>query len=69
MATLRELRLDLGWTITKLAKEANITRQAIANAEKGTPMRANTAKAVADALSRAYGREIKPYEIESLNIL
>ncbi len=69
MATLRELRLDLGWTVTKLAKEANITRQAIASAEKGSPMRANTAKSMANALSRAYGRDIKPYEIENLNIL
>jgi transcriptional regulator with XRE-family HTH domain len=69
MTTLRELRINLGWTIQKLAQEAGITRQAVYNAEKGDSVRANTAKAIADALSRGYGREIKPLDINSLHIL
>jgi transcriptional regulator with XRE-family HTH domain len=69
MATLRELRLGLGWTITKLADEAKVTRQAVTNAEKGNPIRADTAKAIADAIGRGLGREIKSYEIDELNIL
>jgi transcriptional regulator with XRE-family HTH domain len=69
MPTLREMRLDLGWTVTKLAEEAGVSRQVIVNAEKGDPIRADTAKAIADALSRAYGRGIKSYEINRLNIL
>lgn len=69
MPTLHELRINLGWTVQKLAEEAGVTRQAISNAEKGTPLRADTAKAIADALSRGYGREIKPSDIDGLRIL
>ena len=69
MPTLRELRINLGWTVQKLAEEAGITRQAVSSAEKGTPLRADTAKAIADALSRGYGREIKPLDIDGLRIL
>jgi transcriptional regulator with XRE-family HTH domain len=69
MPTLREMRLDLGWTVSKLADEAGVTRQVISNAEKGDSIRADTAKAIADALSKAYGREIKSYQIDGLNIL
>jgi transcriptional regulator with XRE-family HTH domain len=68
MPTLRQMRLDLGWTITKLADEAGVKRRTVTDAEKGDPIRADTAKALADALSRGFGREIKSYEIEGLNI-
>jgi transcriptional regulator with XRE-family HTH domain len=67
--TLREYRIRLGWSINKLAQEAGIVRQAAANAEAGQPIRAETAKALADALSRGYGREIDVLEIQGLNIL
>lgn len=67
--TLREYRIRLGWSINKLAQEAGIVRQAAANAEAGQPIRADTAKALADALSRGYGREIDVLEIQGLNIL
>lgn len=68
MATLRQYRLDLGWNISKLADEAGVTRQSVAAAERGALIQADTAKAIADALSRAFGREIKSWEIEGLNI-
>ena len=68
MAPLRQYRLDLGWNISRLADEAKLTRQSIAAAERGSLIQADTAKAIADALSRAYGREIKSWEIEGLNI-
>jgi DNA-binding XRE family transcriptional regulator len=69
MSTVRELRINLGWNVQKLAQEANVTRQAVYTAERGDPIRAETAKALADALSRGYGREIKPLDIEGLNII
>ena len=69
MTTLREYRINLGWSIYKLASESGISRQAAANAEGGQPIKAETAKAIADALSRAYGQSIKPTEIEGLSIL
>jgi transcriptional regulator with XRE-family HTH domain len=67
---LRQYRVNqLGWSVSRLASEAGITRQAINGAEAGKPVRAETAKAIAEALSRALGREIKPLDIEELNIL
>ena len=66
---LREYRIELGWSINKLANEAGITRQSAANAEDGQPIKAETAKAIADTLSRAYAREIKVLDIQGLNIL
>jgi DNA-binding XRE family transcriptional regulator len=67
--TLREYRIELGWSINKLAQEAGITRQSAANAEDGNPIKAETAKAIADTLSRAYGRDIMVRDIKGLNIL
>jgi transcriptional regulator with XRE-family HTH domain len=69
MTTLRDYRINLGWSIYRLAHEAGISRPATANAESGRPIKAETAKAIADALSRAYGQAIKPTDIEGLNIL
>lgn len=68
MATLKEYRIDLGWSVTRLAQEANIARQSVAGAERGGLIQAETAKAIADALSKAYGREIRPRDIEGLNV-
>ncbi len=67
--TLREYRIQLGWSINKLAQEARLARQTAAEAEAGSPIRAETAKAIADALSNAYGQEIRVLDIQGLNIL
>jgi hypothetical protein len=69
MATLRTLRVDLGWSQTALAKEAGISPTIAKRAEQLLPIQARTARALADALSKAYAREIKPSEIEGLQIL
>lgn len=68
MATLKQLRLGLGWTVTKLAEESGLARQSIAAAERGGLIQADTAKALADALGKAYGKSIQSWEIEGLNI-
>lgn len=67
--TLREYRIELGWSTNKLATEAGIARQTAADAEAGQPIKAETAKALADALGKAYGKEIKVLDIKGLNIL
>ena len=69
MTTLRDYRVNLGWSIYRLAREAKISRPAVANAESGQPIKAETAKAIADALSQGYGQTIQPTDIEGLNIL
>lgn len=67
--TLREYRIELGWNINKLAETAGLTRQAVTNAERGNPIQASTAKALAIALSKGYERDIRVLEIEGLKIL
>ena len=66
--TLKELRVNLGWTISKLADESGIERHTISRAESGYSVNAATAKSLADALSRGYHRTIKPTDIEGLRI-
>lgn len=67
--TLKNYRVRLGWSVNRLAQEARIARQTAADAEAGQPIRAESAKALADALSRAYGYEISVLDIEGLDIL
>lgn len=69
MTTLREYRVNLGWSLYKLAGQAGISHPSVVNAERGQPIKAETAKAIADALSKAYGKTILPTNIEGLNIL
>jgi DNA-binding XRE family transcriptional regulator len=67
--TLKQYRINLGWSPSRLAKEAGLTYYAVDNAEKGHAIRAITAKAIADAISSALGREIRVTDIVGLNVL
>ena len=69
MTTLREYRVNLGWSLYKLAQEARISHPSAVNAERGHPIKAETAKAIADALSTAYGKTILPTDMEGVTIL
>jgi transcriptional regulator with XRE-family HTH domain len=69
MTTLRDYRIDLGWTVSKLAEEAGISRPTVNAAERGSTIQADIAKALADALSKGYGREIRIRDIQGLNVL
>lgn len=66
--TLKEYRVNLGWSVNQLATAAGIARRTAVSAEAGEVITAATAKALADALSRAYGRTIKVTDIDGLNI-
>ena len=66
--TLKNLRVNLGWSTQDLAEKAGITRATVGNAEKGGVLSTGTAKAIADALSEGYGREIRVTDIEELNV-
>ena len=66
--TLKTLRINLGWTQTALADKSGVGQTAVRNAEEGKPIRATTAKALADTLGQAYGREIKPSDLEGLHV-
>ncbi len=66
--TLRELRVNLGWSQKDLSRESGVSTAIVSNAEKGKRLTAVKAKAIADVLSKAYGREIRPLDIEGLNV-
>jgi DNA-binding XRE family transcriptional regulator len=66
---MQSYRVNLGWSRRQMAREANLSTFAIKQAEEGKPIRPETAKAIADALSRALNRDIKPLDISGLNIL
>ncbi len=69
MTTVYEYRINLGWSFRKFAQEAGISADITKRAEEGKPIRPDTAKAIADAFSRALGREIKVLDIEGLHII
>lgn len=69
MTTLRIYRINLGWTQRRMAQEAGISQPVIKKAEDGEPILPASAKAIADALGKAYGKEIRPSDIEGLNIM
>jgi transcriptional regulator with XRE-family HTH domain len=66
--TLKEYRVNLGWSTNKLAKEAGLAHGTVVSAEAGEIITAATAKAIADALSKAYGYTINVTDIKGLNI-
>ena len=68
MATLKQLRIELGWSNPTLAKQAGVGYGSARKAEDGKPIAAHVAKAIADCLSKALERDIKPWEIEGMNI-
>lgn len=65
---MKRLRIDLGWTQKMLAKEAGIDPTIVSRAERGINISAPSAKRIADAFSKAYGKEILVGEIEDLNV-
>jgi predicted transcriptional regulator len=69
MTTPRTYRIDLGWSVRELAQKAKVSPHVARRAEAGEPIQASAARALTDALSRALGREIRPSDIEGLNIL
>lgn len=69
MANLREYRINLGWSSTRLAHEAGIQPTIAKSAERGEVIHRIIAEMIAEALSKAYGREIRPSDIEGLNAL
>lgn len=67
--TLKEYRVNLGWDWAELARQAGLQAPVVRRAERGGTVKAATAKHLADAFSKAYGKEIRPTDIEGLVIL
>jgi transcriptional regulator with XRE-family HTH domain len=51
MATIAELRRDLGWSQNELARRARLNASTVRKAENGEPVSGQTANAIADAFS------------------
>ena len=68
MSTLEEYRRQCGWSLTKLAREAEVDINTVRNALAGRSISATTAGKLADAISEKLGRRIPADSIEELNV-
>lgn len=67
--TLKQYRANAGFSVTSLAKEAGLSRDAVENAEKGDPIRAVTAWKISLALTKRLNETVRVSDIEGLNIM
>jgi hypothetical protein len=65
---LNKYRKMLGWSITKLSQSANIAYPTVHRALAGASISGRTATALANAISRELGQNIRYQEIEGLNV-
>jgi len=64
---LQEYRVKLGWSKTKLAREAGIRVATVTDAERGKNIYRATAGKIANALSQGLGYEITYKDIDGLS--
>jgi transcriptional regulator with XRE-family HTH domain len=68
MATIVDMRRDLGWSQNELARRARLNANTVRKAENGEPVSGQTANAIAEAFSEAFGQRIFVRDIEGLNV-
>jgi transcriptional regulator with XRE-family HTH domain len=66
--TIEEYRKQLRWTRSKLAHEAQLDYQTVMRAERGAPVQYRTLEAIAAALSRGLGKEVRPADLDDVRI-
>ena len=66
--TLTELRESVPMNIPELARAAGLDDMTIRNAENGQRIAAQTARAIAQALTEALGRTIQVRDIDNLQV-
>ena len=69
MATLKDLRLQAGLTVSKLARLADVDRQTVIRAETGTKVVDVKAYQIVKALNAKLGLALKLDDIDGLNTL
>jgi transcriptional regulator with XRE-family HTH domain len=67
--TLEEYRRMVGWSISELARQADIDFNTAKKALKGLPISTNTAQKIAQALNRVLPQPILVGQIEGLNVI
>lgn len=65
---LVELRNQVPWSRTDLARQSGLDYGTVSSAEEGGWITARTARRLAETLTQALGRDVKPLEIEGLRI-
>lgn len=68
MATIVEYRRDLGWSQRELARRARLDPNTVRKAENGETVSGQTANAIAEAFSEAFGKRILVRDIDGLNV-
>ncbi len=68
MATLKELRLEAGYSYAELSRRSNVSEPTVKRAENGDPVQEVKAAQIARALSEALRRTVRIEDIEGLNI-
>ena len=66
--TLRELRESVPMSVQELATAAGVSDQTIRNVEEGQRISVQSARGIAQALSRELGRTIRVQDIDGLQV-
>ena len=66
--TIIECRRRLGWSQRELSRRAQLDPNTVRKAENGQAVSSQTALAIAEAFSEAFGRRILVEDIEGLNV-
>lgn len=66
--TIRDYRLQLGWSINELSRRSGVAPRTIKRMEQGETVYDYIAAQVARALSEATGRQIAISDLDGLNI-
>lgn len=67
--TIRQYRLKLKWSISRLARAAGVTAQTVSRIESGEASYDYTIAAIAEALSNALGETITIDNLEGVKII
>lgn len=66
--TLDEYRRELGWSISELARRANVDYTTANKALNGEQITGRKAVSLADAISEGLGYKVRYQEIDGLNV-
>ena len=66
--TLKELRESVPMSVQELATAAGVSNQTIRNAEEGQRISVQSARGIAQALTKELGRTIRVQDIDELQV-
>jgi predicted transcriptional regulator len=69
MKTVRQHRIELAWSVAKLARESGLADKTIRRIEDGEPVYDYTLSAVVQALSKGKGETITIEDLAGVNVV